>query len=415
MQLTSDQKAAEAAFIAFALSPSKSEMVISGPAGTGKTTLLRHLTQLRDHHNAAALLGNTLPKTWYITATTNKAADVLSNATGWDATTIHSTLGLTVFADYKTGKEKIKRRKDSSVIQDAFIVVDECSMVSRDLYRFIDECTIGCKILYVGDHCQMAPVLEDLSPVFQNNTPVVLNEIVRSQHTPAITALANQLRRTVETGVFEPIRPVPGVIEFLDPATAEMKILDDFVLQDREDVRILGYTNRYVQSMNQYLRTQRNLPNRYQPGECLVSNSVAYAVSGGTRLSIEREVLITETSSTIAAFHGIPVYEVGINGLTYRVPEDYFQYRQALSQASKNQDWGRYFALKEQVADLRPRDASTVYKAQGSTYRDVYINLTDIGTCTNADQAARMLYVACSRPTHRIHFIGNLPARFQGG
>ena len=68
----------------------------------------------------------------------------------------------------------------------------------------------------------------------------------------------------------------------------------------------------------------------------------------------------------------------------------------------------------EDIADLRPRNACTVYKAQGSTYREVFVDLTDIGDCRNPSQAARMLYVACTRPTHNIKFIGNLPARFKG-
>lgn len=423
LQLNADQQQAAADFIGFMLSNDK-ELVISGGAGVGKTTLLRHLMSMQDTKFAAALINKKPIQNWALTATTNKAAEVLGMATGRNASTIHSFLGLRVQNDFSTGSTKIKRSPKSEVITDTVIVIDECSMVDSQLYRLIQECTYNCKIVYVGDHCQMAPVMESLSPVFANNDPIVLNTIIRSQHTPAITALCKQLRETVETGVFQPMAGEPGVIDYLSPQEAEEEINRIFLGEEHADARILCYTNNKVLRFNHHLRTLRDLPTEFTEGEWVVSNSMSYGVGQGKQaptLRVEQELRIdgVEESKPYEfevgrAFFELPIYLVRSGGAQFRIPQDITQYRDLVKELGRVKNWGPYFTLKEMISDLRPRDACTVYKAQGSTYHTVFVDLQDIGTCTNAAQAARMLYVACSRPTHRICFIGQLPDRFRG-
>ena len=52
--------------------------------------------------------------------------------------------------------------------------------------------------------------------------------------------------------------------------------------------------------------------------------------------------------------------------------------------------------------------ASTVNKAQGSTYDTVYLDLNDIGKCQDRDQVNRMLYVGVSRAKHKVVFTGDI-------
>jgi hypothetical protein len=42
----------------------------------------------------------------------------------------------------------------------------------------------------------------------------------------------------------------------------------------------------------------------------------------------------------------------------------------------------------------------------------VFLDLGNIGKCTDDDQVARMLYVGASRATTRLVLYGQLPARF---
>lgn len=419
MQLTDDQKAAHAAFTAFMTSDAK-EMVISGPAGTGKSTLLRYLMQDQDHIKIQKLLGETPLTNWLLTATTNKAAEVLQGSTGEEASTVHSALKIQVTPDYKTGNVTLRRKNNADVLTDTLLVIDECSMIDAKLDKLIDESTYRCKILYVGDHCQMAPVGEALSPVFQRNTPVVLKQIVRSQHTPAITHLCNQLRETVETGVFKPIIAEPGTIDYLDPDQAQQELRAQFIdgAHGERTARILAYRNEQVIGFNNWIRSEKGLPLNLTEGEWVISNAATCLQDGPQRLRIEQELYLHEVGGVerlnIDKDASIQVRRVVTSSGTVLLAEDPNHVSALLKHYAKAANWPTYFKLKETIADLRPRDAATAYKSQGSTYHTSFVDLRDIGRCTNPNQAARMLYVVCSRATHRIQFIGDLPGRFKG-
>lgn len=423
MQLTDDQKAAHAAFIAFMISDDK-ELVISGPAGVGKTTLLRYLHNDDSHDKIAQLMGEHKHYDWVFSATTNKAAEVLQKSLGVETSTIHSCLGLTISQNYETGKTELKRNKgNAKIIRDSIIVIDEASMIDRDLDQYIYQGTIGCKIIYVGDHCQMAPIGEKLSPVFARNTPAELKQIVRSQHAPAITALCNQLRETVETGVFKPIQGVPGFIDYLSADEAIQEINTHFVdghNTTANRTRYLAYRNSHVIAVNNWIRQQRQMPPNFMQDEWVIANT-PIMTDTGNMLHVEEELYIEEIIPQQDLVLDTKSEKVTIRCnkvITSRggvlVADDHDYVQKLLKHFAKQREWFTYFHLKEQIADLRARDACTVYKAQGSTYETVFVDLQDIGRCPNPDQAARMLYVACSRPTHRICFIGDLPARFRG-
>lgn len=421
MQLTQDQEAAVAAFNAFMASDDK-EMVISGPAGVGKTTLLRHLMQTQQHLKLQKLLAVNQIDQWGLTATTNKAADVLAASMGEETATVHSLLGITVRPDYKTGQQLLSRKHNAKILSDHVLVIDECSMIDRKLDKLIDESTYRCKILYVGDHCQLAPVMEDLSPVFKRTKPIMLNQIVRSQHAPAITALSNQLRHQVETQTCAPLVGEPGVIDYLTPEQAMAEMRHVFV--DHPDTlgrqsRILAYRNAQVIGFNNWIRGERGLPAELTVGEWAISNSATILHESGQRLRIEQEVQLLgiHDPETFTVEDGVTtqVRVVETSGGPVYVPVDRDHVEALIKYYAKKKQWFEMFLLKDHMADLRPRDACTVHKSQGSTYHTVFVDLKDIGRCTQLDQALRMLYVACSRATHRICFIGELPPRLRGG
>jgi exodeoxyribonuclease-5 len=72
------------------------------------------------------------------------------------------------------------------------------------------------------------------------------------------------------------------------------------------------------------------------------------------------------------------------------------------------------FEIQEAFADLRPTHAATAYKAQGSTYGTVFIDLHNIGKCNIPSTVARMLYVAITRASNQVVLFGELPAKYSG-
>lgn len=424
--LNQGQKEAADAFFAFLFDTNQKEFILSGPAGVGKTYWMGYIIDeiMPRYHENCELIGISPEyESVVMTATTNKAAEVLEHATGRPTQTIHSFLNLSVYEDYETGKMKLNKNPRTWTVHERTIIfIDECSMIDGPLYQMIHEGTLKCKIVYVGDHNQLAPVTEKLSPVYKQGSPMfTLTEQMRTS-VPELMALNQQLRDTVETGIFKPIHEVPGFIEYLDDYAMQKMLNITFCNQTKES-RVLAYTNSRVIEFNDYIRQMRELPKSFQPGEILVNNS-AIKIGRGKTLSVESEV-------TIKLNHGPDKVEIeegamlDVERLTFvthlgeifnrvPVPTDRAHFDAVVKYYRRTKNWDRYFYLKQTFPDLRPRDAATVHKSQGSTYDSVFVDLGNISTCHQSDQTARMLYVAFSRARHKVYIFGNLAKKYGG-
>ena len=104
-------------------------------------------------------------------STCAKASEVLSHNTGRPTKTIHSAMNLKVQDDYSTGRSKVVPTNGWMVHDKKVFIIDECSTIDTPLLTKIHEGTLDCKIVYVGDHCQLAPVMEASSPIYNKNIP----------------------------------------------------------------------------------------------------------------------------------------------------------------------------------------------------------------------------------------------------
>ena len=105
------------------------EAVLSGPAGSGKTTVLRELIDLFRGRPICLL------------APTGKAARRMTEVIGYRANTIHSAL----YGGCDEGEDKKGRTKltfydpQPPCRPKSLVVIDEASMVNRDLYETLKE------------------------------------------------------------------------------------------------------------------------------------------------------------------------------------------------------------------------------------------------------------------------------------
>lgn len=168
MELTKSQEKALSLIKNWFLSPQgdKKYFILAGVAGSGKTSIINFLL------NELNIDSNN-----FATATfTGKAALVL-NSKGVKAITIHKLIYRPIEKQLESGKMEIifKRRELSELSFLKLIIIDEASMVSKDI--FDDLLLFNIPIIFVGDHQQLPPINNDfnimLSPDF------ILTEIHR--------------------------------------------------------------------------------------------------------------------------------------------------------------------------------------------------------------------------------------------
>lgn len=429
--LNQGQQEGADAFFRFLLDDKRQHLIISGPGGVGKTYLMGHLidTIIPTYHQTCALMNIPVKYTDVVmTATTNKAAEVLGVATGRPTSTIHSHLGLKVTEDYSTGMMRLQTTSKSYVHHNEILFIDESSMIDKKLRQFLKGfMSESCKIVFVCDDRQLAPVGEDLSVIFkEGHESIELTEQMRTNDA-ALTALHYQLRETVETGVFKPIvANGDSIVHITDGNEAEALVENLFgSSSDEHSGRILAYANRVVLDYNDHIRGLRQLPPQFTVGEHLVCNSSFPVINTNTKrnISVEEQVTLSQIDDEVVNYVlkdvSIPYQKAVIKdafGEDFKVylTTDRDHLTRSISWYAKNKDWVNYFHLKEKFPDLRMRDACTVHKSQGSTYDFAFIDADNLSRCNDPNTAARLLYVAVSRAKYRVYLYGQLSLKYGG-
>lgn len=420
--LNADQQAAFIKVLQFVKDPNQKFMEVSGGAGTGKTFFISKVADSILRH---APTGSPL-KNVEITATTNKAAAVIQDAMPnhiGEVQTIYSFMNLRVKENFNDGSVSIVPTTKYKVHSGVFLIIDEDSMIDSPLFNYLNTgLDKTCKVLFVGDRNQLAPVKEDLSPIFKQNFPIAyLNKPVRNAGSPELMTLCEQAKQTVLTGIFTPITEVPGVIDFVSGPTLQ-GILEREFLQEDPGRRVLSYTNERVIQYNTFIRQLRGYVKPYEVGEILTNNQAA-ELQGKERLYTDQVIRVKRiideyTENKMFAGVSFDVVRLEVEDVTNLQTYEITAFvnpnerTQLLRTYFNRKNWEYYFKLKNSFPDLRSVSASTTHKAQGSTYDMVIVDLKDIGSCTNRQQTARMQYVALSRPKSRIFIRGRLPDRY---
>ena len=424
MALNREQQQSFLDVIKFINDSSQQYMTLSGGAGTGKTYfiaevakgILRHKEQGSPLHTVA------------VTATTNKAVAVIAEAIGdmiSEVVTVYNFMNLRVSENFNTGDIKIVPTKMWCVHSGTLLIIDECSMINKDLFKWLDKgLDSTCKVLFVGDQNQLAPIKEELSPIYtQNYKQSILTLPVRNANQPALITLCEQVKQTVETGIFTPIVEVPGVIDLIDGIQLK-GILEREYSEESIDRRVLSYTNSRVIEYNTHIRGLRGYTAPFEPGEILSNNSATNGSGKNANTlytdQLVRVVIIRGDKENLDIVKGYKVRTIEmevedlITSTIYTITcfADVNDRAEVLKYYSSNKQWETYFKIKNAFPDLRSVAASTIHKAQGSTYESVIVDLADIGRCTIKSQTARMQYVALSRARTRVYIRGTLPERY---
>lgn len=412
--LTQDQEKAKQELLGFLISSEK-YFVLAGYAGVGKTFLIQHVQHAYNNYIAKMnqVTGGIKAQQWVYTATTNKAVQSLKQAAHCeDVVTIHSLLGLRVRNDYKTGATFITQLKEAEDIEDSIVVIDEANFVDYQLLRFIDSSiTKNSKVIFMGDPTQLTPVGLNHCPVFKTEcSSYALTETVRQAKEHPLTALLDEFRAYISGASTNfPKVSTCNFIQWVDTSTFEQMLLQEFNTSWHTGMsKVLAWRNKTVTKYNNLIFQNLNQRAEFITGDVVISN---HAVGLYIKTDAELEILKAKPTTMLDCKGNLYVVETP-SGVTTQVfvPSKITDYTRAKNKAIKEGQTKDVQTIMDNWADLRPTFASTVNKAQGSTYDKVFIDLADFKAMVHKDpiQLARLLYVAMSRAKYQVIFTGDL-------
>ena len=170
--------------------------ILSGGPGTGKTTTINAIIRYFEREGMDIMLA----------APTGRAAKRMTEATGFEAKTIHRLLELNGSFAEDGRRARFERNEDMPLETDV-IIIDEMSMVDIHLfYALLKAIPLGCRLILVGDVNQLpsvgpGQVLYDL--IESGGFPVViLIKIFRQASTSDIVVNAHRVNegRQIELG-----------------------------------------------------------------------------------------------------------------------------------------------------------------------------------------------------------------------
>lgn len=416
--LTAEQIAALDALNEFVHSQEKLYL-LTGYAGTGKTTLLQIFIQgLRQQGDDRKIV---------LSAFSNKATKVLATmADQWrldiDAMTCCTLLGLRPVINEDTGNQEFQpdRKQGSQVDRYHLVIVDECSMVNEELWKLLVNAVSNLygstQILFVGDPAQLPPVNEPESACFREIIhKSELTEVVR--YGGAIGVIAEDVRRNLVRERLPQFRMDTNRDRtegcFVLPRNVWETLMlkaftSDAYQMNPDQVRALAYTNRRVARLNQMIRRAIYGPDalRFVPGErliamnpCLDDDAIILPTSAECEVLEARRgrdgewpiwILSVETEEgnlrTLRVLH-----ESAENDMKLRLDE--------LAQAK---NWMAFWDLKQHFHAVDYAYSLTIHKSQGSTFQDVFVDVASMRANRNVIERNQLCYVAITRAAKRL-------------
>jgi hypothetical protein len=396
---------------------SRDNHVLSGSAGSGKTTLMQ------------VLAAEYAQRGLVLSAPTHKAVAVLSRklrAAGVDVPcmTIHSLLSLRPRVEgHRQVFERMRRAKP---VVAQIVVVDEASMVGSDLMAHIRNYLSHCVVIFVGDPAQLPPVGEKSSEAFDTTRKSHLHTIVRQDAGNPILDAADIVRQSqggkanwdwCKSAMAKP-RGVYAPGDRADAWLHKAFTSADFKA-DPDTFRYLAWTNARVADVNSKVRRWlygNNIPTPFVPGErallrapviiddeiLLHTNEEAeiITIARGDKTVLNGEAVIPSWHIVLRSDEGL---EVAIDAV-----RDEAIYQRVIERLVREKDWRAYHEVKGELAQLQSIYALTIHNSQGSTLKNVFLDVGEIRRWSRSDllESQRAAYVGVTRATHALILVG---------
>lgn len=466
LDFTDDQHNAYTALIEFINAPYNEDdrkQALVGAAGTGKTYLIKAL--IKNCGLSYSTIG--------LAAPTHKACRVLAESIGISnikVNTLQSDLGLRLNFDvdkFDISNPPFDPKGRIKIGDYSLYIVDEASMINRGLCMFLEKtCKSNrCKIIYIGDSSQLAPVNEKYSSAFKGIKTYTLNEIVRQGENNPVSNLLQLLRYDINHKTFTFLDYISKHRnEFNEDNTKGYQVCtptefnnivynnfnDEALTRNIDFAKVIAYTNNAVSSWNKFIRnaiikdadksviTKNDLIISYvtivnQFNDCIIKNSEEYILKDVVNYTHPRYQL-KGFMVRFTAIHGgsatTPLFIVDHKdpftvNMYVKLSREMIEDAKHSAAKVRAQKWREYFEFKESCLlltniinktgkiefsrDLDYGFSLTSHKSQGSTFDTSLVDVNDIvydkygHPYVNAEEINRRLYVACSRCKNKLY------------
>lgn len=375
-------------------------VVLTGAGGTGKSFTTGMI--IRD------FVGEVL-----ITATTNKAKDILATMAKERTFTTQSCMG---YSMVKRGYDLVLAQvRDPK--QGTLLIVDEVSMLPHKVYKTIlEQLESGAltKVLFLGDPIQLPAIGRGVDIKAIEGVHIELTKQLRQTNKDKkLTKFLKHLRKAIETGgTLDSIDDIPSIT-----VHTEHRSFCEAYNKDLGNKKVVAYRNAVVNKYNEYIHNTEEL---YNAGDEVVIDKPITYNDCMTLATNGEQVLITKVQRHATLPYYILDVVTNIGGVaTITAWDNASSLNAYLEELEKSNNYTEYWDTKNNAFNLKHLYACTVHKTQGSTYDTVYIDATDIYAAYEAkpskwsapisyDLFLRLLYVSISRMTTHCHiYYGN--------
>ena len=393
--------------------------LLTGYAGTGKTTLLQALiTRLQQRYDGRPIV---------LTAISNKATKVLqAMAYRWscevDCMTCCRLLGLKPAIDRETGKQRFEpdRGRKNLTTEYDLVVVDECSMVNQEMWDLlvnaVSRFTERTQLLFVGDSAQLPPVGEPESPCFEKIIHRSdLTEVIR--YGGAIGLLAEEIRTNLERAAMP--RPesdrnadnTEGIFTLRQPDWEKLMLRafkSEAYERDPNQVRVLAYTNSRVNYLNNRIRAAiyGEKAARFVAGERLVAKNVCM---GKDAILLQTSEECEVMDAYLRRIEGWLIWQLEVmteehqeRKLRILHEEEQQRFDELLKDHAEKKQWMSFWDYKQLFHDVSYAYSLTVHKSQGSTFQDVFVDVPNLMVNRKVTERNQLYYVAFTRAAKRL-------------
>ena len=375
-------------------------LVITGGPGTGKTTTINTLIQYFASEGLEILLA----------APTGRAAKRMTEATGYEAQTIHRLLEISGVPEEDSAGYHFERNMENPLEADV-IIIDEMSMVDLFLmHALLSAVTVGTRLIMVGDVNQLpsvgpGSVLKDI--IYSECFPVVrLNKIFRQASESDIVVNAHKINEgehvildNKSRDFFFLKREDANVIISV-VLTLVMKKMPKYVDAGPMDIQVLTPMRKGllgVERLNTILQEYMN-PRSSEKKEKEYGNGLFR--EGDKVMQIKNNYQI---EWEIRGAYGIPVEKgVGVFNGDMGVVKEINTYAEQMTVAFDDNKYIEY-SFKE-LEQLELAYAITIHKSQGSEYPAVVIPLL---SGPRMLMSRNLLYTAITRARKCVTLVGS--------